>query len=47
MYILLISSSPRREKAIEEFKEHFKDVMQIRKDDWIEEYQYWLDKGWL
>jgi multimeric flavodoxin WrbA len=34
-------------KSIEEFKEHFKNVMQVRKDDWVEEYQYWLNKGWL
>ncbi len=34
-------------KPIEEFKEHFKNVIQMRKDDWAEEYQYWLNKGWL
>ncbi len=34
-------------KAIEAFKGHFKNVMQMRKDDWVEEYQYWLNKGWL
>ena len=38
---------PEQIKPIEEFKEHFKNVMQIRKDDWVEEYQYWLNKSWL
>ncbi|MFH1094508.1 MAG: flavodoxin family protein [Candidatus Omnitrophota bacterium] len=38
---------PEQIKAIEAFKEHFKHVMQMRKDDWAEEYQYWLDKSWL
>lgn len=34
-------------KIIEEGKEHFKKVMQLRKDEWVEEYQYWQNKGWL
>lgn len=34
-------------KIIEESKEHFKKIIEIRKNDWIEEYQYWQDKGWL
>jgi len=38
---------PEQLKPIEELKEHFKNVIQIRKDDWVEEYQYWLNKGWL
>ncbi|MFH2137277.1 MAG: flavodoxin family protein [Candidatus Omnitrophota bacterium] len=38
---------PEQAKAIEAFKEHFKHVIQIRKDDWAEEYQYWLNKGWI
>jgi multimeric flavodoxin WrbA len=38
---------PEQIKVIEEFKEHFKSVMQMRKDDWTDEYQYWLNKGWL
>jgi len=32
---------------IESGKEHFKRIMELRKNDWIEEYQYWKDKGWL
>jgi multimeric flavodoxin WrbA len=38
---------PEQLKTMEEFKEHFKNVIRMRKDDWVEEYQYWLDKGWL
>ena len=38
---------PEQVKVIEEFKEYFKNVIQMRKDDWVEEYQYWLDRGWL
>ncbi len=34
-------------KVIEEFKEHFKSVIRMRKDDWTEEYQYWLNSSWL
>ena len=26
---------------------HFKKIMQLRKDDWKEEYRYWQQKGWL
>ncbi|MFH1363812.1 MAG: flavodoxin family protein [Candidatus Omnitrophota bacterium] len=38
---------PEQIKNIEAFKEHFKHVMQMRKDEWAEEYQYWLNKGWI
>jgi len=38
---------PEQLKSIEGFKEHFKNVIKMRKDDWVEEYQYWLDKDWL
>ncbi|MFH1202075.1 MAG: flavodoxin family protein [Candidatus Omnitrophota bacterium] len=34
-------------KIIEAGKEHFKRIMQLRKEDWKEEYKYWQDKGWL
>ena len=34
-------------KTIEKGKEHFKNIIQMRKDDWVEEYQYWLSNGWL
>jgi multimeric flavodoxin WrbA len=38
---------PEQIKVIEEFKDHFKNVMLMRKGDWVEEYRYWQDKGWL
>jgi len=38
---------PEQIKIIDQGKEHFKKIIQMRKDEWIEEYQYWLDKGWL
>lgn len=37
---------PQQLKIIEDGREHFKKIMQIRKEDWIEEYRYWQDKGW-
>jgi len=37
---------PQQLKIIEDDKGHFKKIMQIRKEDWIEGYQYWQDKGW-
>jgi len=38
---------PDQAKIIEEGKEHFKKIIQTRKDEWQEEYQFWQDKGWL
>lgn len=38
---------PEQIKIIEAGKEHFKRIMEMRKNVWIEEYQYWKDKGWL
>ncbi|MBU0547242.1 MAG: flavodoxin family protein [Candidatus Omnitrophica bacterium] len=38
---------PEQIKVIKGFKEYFKSVIQMRKDDWVEEYQYWLNRGWL
>ncbi len=34
-------------KTIEAGREHFKRLIQLRKEDWKEEYQYWQQKGWL
>lgn len=34
-------------KIIEEGKEHFKRIIQLRKEEWKEEYKYWQDKGWI
>jgi multimeric flavodoxin WrbA len=38
---------PEQMKFINDFKENFRETIQKRKNDWVEEYQYWLDKGWL
>jgi multimeric flavodoxin WrbA len=38
---------PDQIKTIEAAKAHFKTVMEKRKDEWLEEYQYWKAKGWL
>jgi multimeric flavodoxin WrbA len=38
---------PEQLKIIEAGKEHFKSIMEKRKDEWSGEYQYWRDKGWL
>lgn len=38
---------PDQIEIMEKFKEHFKKIMQTRKHDWVEEYQYWQNKGWL
>lgn len=38
---------PEQAKIIEAGKEHFKRIMEMRKDIWIAEYRYWKDKGWL
>ena len=38
---------PDQIKIIEAGKEHFKRIMEMRKDEWIEEYRYWENKGWL
>ncbi|MDP3042175.1 MAG: flavodoxin family protein [Candidatus Omnitrophota bacterium] len=32
---------------IEKGKQYFSRVIKARKDDWQEEYAYWLKKGWL
>ena len=34
-------------EIIEKGREHFKKIMQTRRHQWKEEYQYWQDKGWL
>ena len=38
---------PDQEDIIEKGKEHFRRIIEMRKNDWIEEYQYWKDSGWL
>jgi len=38
---------PDQIKIIEAAKAHFKRIMEEREDEWLEEYRYWKDKGWL
>lgn len=38
---------PEQVKIIEQGKRHFGKIIQIRKDDWKEEYEYWVKQGWL
>ena len=38
---------PDQIDIIEKDKKRFSEVIKARKDDWKEEYQYWLDNGWL
>lgn len=38
---------PGQMRIIDAGKERFKKIMQLRKNDWKEEYRYWRQKGWL
>lgn len=38
---------PDQINIIEKGREHFRKIIEVRKNDWVEEYQYWKDKGWL
>ncbi|MDD4856998.1 MAG: flavodoxin family protein [Candidatus Krumholzibacteria bacterium] len=38
---------PDQMKLIEDNKKHFAQIIKLRKNDWREEYQYWVEKGWL
>jgi len=38
---------PKQIELIEKGKQHFREIIKSRKNDWQEEYQYWKDKGWL
>jgi len=38
---------PEQIELIEKGKHHFREIIKARKKEWKEEYQYWLDKGWL
>lgn len=34
-------------RIIEANRQHFKEVIQLKKADWQEEYAYWQERGWL
>ncbi len=38
---------PKQIALIEEGKRHFREIIKRRKDEWIEEYLYWQNRGWL
>jgi len=38
---------PEQMKKIEESREHFRRIIEMRKKEWRGEYQYWKDKAWL
>jgi len=38
---------PDQIELIDNGKQHFREIIKLRKNEWQEEYQYWLDKGWL
>ena len=41
------SKLPDQLKIIELGKKHFQRVMELRKEEWQEEYAYWQKQGWL
>jgi multimeric flavodoxin WrbA len=40
-------SYPEQLKLIENGKQHFRLIIEARKKEWVGEYRYWRDKGWL
>ncbi len=40
-------SYPLQLEIIEKGIDYFSWVIKLRKDDWQEEYKYWMEKGWL
>jgi len=38
---------PEQIEQIETGKRHFGEIIKKRKNDWMQEYQYWQDKGWI
>ena len=38
---------PEQLELIENGKQHFKRIIEARKNEWTGEYQYWQNKGWL
>ncbi len=38
---------PQQLELIERGRKHFRQIIKLRKNDWQQEYAYWLDKGWL
>jgi multimeric flavodoxin WrbA len=40
-------SYPDQLELIEKGKQHFRRIIEARKEEWAGEYQYWQDKDWL
>jgi len=40
-------SYPEQLELIEKGRQHFRLIIETRKNEWAEEYHYWRDKGWL
>lgn len=38
---------PPQLNQIKNFREFFKEVIQVRKDDWKQEFKYWQKQGWI
>jgi multimeric flavodoxin WrbA len=38
---------PEQLELIEKGKRHFAEIIKARKEEWRDEYKYWLEKGWL
>jgi multimeric flavodoxin WrbA len=38
---------PEQMEIIERGKQHFAQIIKMRRNEWQEEYQYWQDQGWL
>jgi multimeric flavodoxin WrbA len=38
---------PEQLEIIEKGKQYFREIIKSRRDEWQEEYQYWVNKGWL
>jgi len=38
---------PEQLKIIEKNRQHFKGLIEAREEEWVGEYRYWRDKGWL
>jgi multimeric flavodoxin WrbA len=38
---------PDQLEVIEKGRQHFREIIKSRKEGWQQEYQYWLERGWL
>lgn len=38
---------PGQRELIEKGRQHFARIIRMRKEEWVQEYRYWLERGWL